>query len=71
MPMILTAISLVHEMYLAAVSFTVRLLASAYFFVGRMMAAPVSTIMRPLVASPLGYPPHMTYQGATLMEMCS
>ena len=46
-PTILMDVQLVPEIYLAAFSFTVRLWESAYFFVIRVMAAPVSTIIRP------------------------
>ena len=50
----MTAILLAPEMYSAAFSFTVKLWSSAYFFVSKVMAIPMSTIMRPLVALPLG-----------------
>ena len=53
-PTILTAVPSAPEIYSAAFSFTVRPWISAYFFVSRVMATPVSTIMRPLVVSPLG-----------------
>ena len=59
-PTILTAVPLSPDIYLAAFSFTVRLWASAHFFVSRVMATPVLTIMRPLVASSLGQSPHVT-----------
>ena len=53
-PTILTTILLVPEMYLAAFSYMVKSWASTHFFVSKVMAAPMSIIMRPLVASPLG-----------------
>ena len=53
-PIILTAIPLVPEIYSATFSFLVKPWASAYFFVSKVMATPMSTIMRPLAASPLG-----------------
>ena len=46
-PTILTTIPLVPEMYLAAFSFMVKPWASAYFFISKVMAVPVSTIIRP------------------------
>ena len=54
MPIILTTVLLAPKIYSATFSFTVRPWASAYFFVSRVMAVPMLTIMRPLVASPLG-----------------
>ena len=53
-PMILTTVPLAPEMYSAAFSLTGSPWASAYFLVSRVMAMPVLTIRRPLVASPLG-----------------
>ena len=45
-PTILTAVQLVPEMYSATFSFTVKQWASAHFFVGKVMAMPVLTIIR-------------------------
>ena len=53
-PIILTAVPLVPEIYSAAFSLTGSPWASIYFLVSKVMAAPVSTIRRPLVALPLG-----------------
>ena len=53
-PTILTTILLAPGIYSAAFSFMVRPWVSAHFFVGKVMATTVPTIMRPLVASPLG-----------------
>ena len=46
--------SIAPEIYSAAFSLTGYPWASAHFLVSRVMAAPVSTIRRPLVALPLG-----------------
>ena len=53
-PTILTAVLLAPEIYSAAFSFTVKLWASAHFLVSKVMVTPMSTILRPLVASHLG-----------------
>ena len=67
-PIIQTTVPLVPEMYLAAFSFIVKSLGSAYFLVNSMMAAPVSTIIRPCMDSPLGWSPHVTCYSAILMQ---
>ena len=53
-PIILTTVQLAPEIYSAAFSLTGSPWASAHFLVSKVMAALVSTIRRPLVASPLG-----------------
>ena len=53
-PTILTTVPLAPEMYSAAFSFIVKPWASAPSYISKVMASPVSTIMRPLVALPLG-----------------
>ena len=47
MPTILTAVPLVPEINSATFSFMVKPWVSAYFFISKVIATPVSTIMRP------------------------
>ena len=47
MPTILTTVPLAPKIYLYAFSFMVKPWASAHFFISRVMAAPVPTIIRP------------------------
>ena len=69
-PTIKTTVQLAPKMYSAIFFFMVKLWASAYFFIISVMAAPMSAIIRPCMALPLGWSPHVTCHGAIPMGRC-